>query len=194
MAIVYRIYSNGGSGGAINYAQPIATTADTSFTTGVLTAPGSYQFGVHAYDTSSGVEELNTQASVSITLDANGNDVGQAPLPPYSLIASSTANGGCRVAWTYPSRTQGPLPVSFLVYLTPGPTPSFSTPVATIAFGSGLTAYSCQLGGLSDGVSYTVAVMSQSAGGVTSGPIVAAVVGDSTPPQDVDVLTATAIP
>ena len=194
MAIVYRIYSNDGAGGPIDYSTPIATTADPSYTINQLAAPGRYRFGVHACDASSGVEELNTQVSVCITLDADGNDVGEAPMPPYALVATPTANGGCRVAWTYPSRGPGPSPTSFLVYLTAGTTPALSSPVVIVPFGAGRAVYGCQLGGLADGMLYALAVVSQATGGRSSGVTVATVVGDSTPPADVDALTANAIP
>ena len=193
MAIVYRVYSNGGSGGPIDYSTPIATAASPSYTTGPLSASGDYRFGVHAFDGSSGIEELNTQASVRITLDAGGNDVGQAPNAAYATVARPTANGGCLVTWAYPSSGQAPTPTAFLIYLTAGLTPNLATPSATVAYSRSLSGYRCQLTGLADGTTYSVAVVSQAAGGRVSNPVVATVVGDSTPPEDVDALTAVAV-
>ena len=193
MTILYRVYSNGGSGGPINDSSPIATVAGLTFTTGSLRGPGIYRFGVHAFDSSTGIEELNTQASVCIVLDANGNDVGQGPNAPYALLARPTSNGGCRVDWAYSSRGQAATPMTFLVYLNIGATPNLTTPVASAAYSLGLTSYGCQLSGLADGVTYTVAIVSQTAGGQTATAIVTTVVGDSTPPGDVDALVAYAV-
>jgi BRCT domain type II-containing protein len=55
--------------------------------------------------------------------------------------------------------------------------------------------YSCQLSGLSDAATYTVSVVSQ--GAVTSAMSVATsvtVIGDATPPEDIEGLAAVAIP
>ncbi len=195
MPIVYRIYSNGGSGGPIDYSTPIASVATTTFTTGPLSAPGDYRFGVHACNSSTGIEELNTQASLRISLDANGNDTGQGPNVPFALVTRPTANGGCRVSWGYQPRGQAAAPKTFAVYLTPGLTPDLTTPAASVAYVPGQPSFGCQLSGLADGATYTVSVASVPAGGrPTSSVVSTTVVGDSTPPMDVDALIVGAIP
>jgi hypothetical protein len=194
MAIVYQVFSNGGTGGPVDYSTVIATVSGTSYTTGTLMAPGDYRFAVRAQDTVTGLVESNTQASVRIVLDANGNLVAPAPGAPLAVKARASMGGGCLVSWSYFAAGQAATPANFLVYLTAGGTPALTTPVATIAYQSGVVAYSCQLSGLADATVYTVSVAAQSASGTVGPATSATVVGDATPPDDVDSLTATAIP
>jgi len=65
MPILYRVYSNGGSGGPINDSSPIATVAGLTFTTGSLRGPGIYRLGVHAFDSSTGIEELRIADTIT---------------------------------------------------------------------------------------------------------------------------------
>ncbi len=195
MAIVYQVFSNDGAGGPIDYSTVVATVSGTSFTTGALALSGDYRFGVRAMDTATGLGEANTQASVRIVLDATGNDVGRVPNAPFSVTARATSGGGCLVSWTYFAVGQAAAPANFLVYLTAGTSPSLATPAATIAYKSGVAGYSCQLGGLLDATTYTVSVVSKGAGALASSVAGSAtVVGDATPPGDVEALVAVAVP
>lgn len=195
MAIVYQVFSNDGHGGPIDYTTPIATVAGTSYTTGPLAASGDYRFAVRAKDAATGLSEANTQASVRIALDAGGNDVGAAPGAPFALVARATSGGGCLAEWSYLGGKQAPAPASFLVYLTAGTSPALTIPVATAPYRPGVSGYSCRLGGLADAVTYTVAVVARGASPLlVSGPAVATVVGDATPPEDVESLAAVAVP
>lgn len=195
MAIVYQVFSNDGAGGPINYAAPIATVTGTSYTTGALAASGDYRFAVRALDTVTGLAEANTQARVRVVLDATGNDVGQVPNAPFAVVARPASSGGCLVAWSYFAAGQSAPPTAFLVYLTAGTTPSLTTPAATVAYRPGASGYSCGLGGLADGGTYTVAVVAQGATpALASAAATATVVGDATPPGDVEALAAVAVP
>jgi hypothetical protein len=193
MAIVYQVFSNGGTGGPVDYSAPIATVTGTSYTTGVLAAPGDYRFAVRASDPATGLADANTQATVRILLDASGDDVGGVPNPPFAPVAMPTAGGGCLVAWSYFPAGQVVAPTSFLVYLTAGTSPALTTPAATVPYQSGVSGYSCQLAGLADATTYTVAIVSVGAAGLTSAAASATVVGDATPPTDVEALTASAV-
>lgn len=195
MAIVYQVFSNGGSGGPVDYTAPIATLSGTSYTTGALAPSGDYRFAVRAQDTATGLAEANTEASVRIVLDPSGQDVGRVPNAPFALVARPTSNGGCLVAWSYFAAGQAAAPTSFLVYLTAGTTPSLTTPVATVSYRPGVSSYSCQLSGLADATTYTVAVVSQGAASPSAGAAATSrVVGDTTPPGDVEALAAVAVP
>ena len=195
MAIVYQVFSNDGLGGPIDYTTPIATVSGTSYTIGALAPSGDYRFGVRAKDTATGLAEANTQASVRIALDATGRDVGLVPNVPFATVARPTSNGGCLVAWSYFAAGQAAAPTSFLVYLTAGTSPALTTPVATVAYQPGVSGYSCQLGGLADATTYTVSIISLGASAyLTSAAASATVVGDATPPGDVDALAAVAVP
>jgi hypothetical protein len=194
MAIVYQIYSNGGSGGPVDYSNPIATVTGTSYSTGPLSVSSAYCFAVRAMDTTTGLLETNTQANVWLRLDASGNDIGQIPSAPFAQVARATSGGGCLIVWSYLGTARAIAPAAFLIYLTPGSTPNLTSPVATVPFQLGISNYSFQLGGLLDGVTYTVSIVSQGASGATSIATSATVVGDSTPPGDIDSLTAVAVP
>ena len=193
MAIVYQVFSNGGSGGPVDYSTPIATVSGTSYTTGALAAPGVYRFAVRAKDTATGLADANTQATVRVALDASGVDVGGVPNPPFAAVARPTAGGGCLVAWTYFAAGQAAPPANFLVYLTAGTTPALTTPAATVPYRPGASGYSCQLGGLADATTYTVAIVSVGATAIASDAATATVVGDATPPADVESLAASAV-
>jgi hypothetical protein len=194
MAIVYQVFSNNGAGGPIDYSTVVATVAGTSYTTGTLASSGDYRFGVRAMDTTTGLAEANTQASVRIVLDAAGDNVGQVPNAPFAVTARATPGGGCQVTWSYFAANWAPAPADFLVYLTAGTSPSLTTPIATVTYQSGMASYSCQLGGLSDATTYTVTVASRRAGASAVSPASVTVVGDSTAPSDVESLAAVAVP
>jgi hypothetical protein len=195
MAIVYQVFSNDGAGGPIDYSTVVATVYGASHTTVTLAPSGDYRFGVRAMDTATGLAEANTQASVRIALDAAGNDIGQVPNAPFAATARATSGGGCLVSWSYFAAGYAAAPTNFLVYLTAGTSPSLSTPAATIAYQPGVVGYSCQLDGLLDAMTYTVSVVSRGAGASASSVASSAtVIGDVTPPGDIEALTAVAIP
>jgi hypothetical protein len=194
MPIVYQIYSNGGSGGPVNYSSPIATVTGTSYSTGPLSVSSAYRFAVRTMDTTTVLLEANTQANVCVRLDASGNDIGQVPNVPFAPVARATSGGGCLVAWSYLASARGNAPTAFLVYLTPGSTPLLTSPVATVTYQPGVSGYSFQLNGLLDSIAYMVSIVSQGAAGAASVATSTTVVGDSTAPGDVDTLTAVAVP
>ena len=194
MSILYRIYSNDGAGGPVDYSAPIATTAGLAFNPPGLVPSGDYRFAIRAFDDATGIEESNTQAVVRVRLDAGGRRIAEPPDPPHALVARPTAGGGCRVDWAYRAAGQAIPPSTFDVYLTPGATADLSTPVATVVYRPGVLGYTVDLTGLGDGVAYTVAVASRGAGGRGRSEAVATPIrGDSTPPDDVDGLSLTPI-
>jgi hypothetical protein len=194
MAIVYQVFSNGGSGGPVDYSTVVATVSGTTYTTGALTASGDYRLAVRAMDTATGLAEANTQATVRIVLDSAGDEIGPIPNAPFALTVRATAGGRCLVAWSYFAAGQAGAPTDFLLYLTVGSSPSLTTPAATVPYQSGVASYSCQLSGLADATAYTVSVVSQGAtSSAASAAASAAVVGDSTPPGDVDSLAVSAV-
>jgi hypothetical protein len=141
--LFYKIYSNNGTGRPIDYGSPIGSTMDLSIVIGPLAAPSDNRFAVRAFDPSTNLEEANTVACV-----------------PHALIVRSIAGGGCRAAWAYNSVGQGGAPIGFYVFLTPGNTPSYTTPAATVAYLAGATGYASDLSGLTAGSTYTIAVRS----------------------------------
>jgi hypothetical protein len=192
MSYVYRVYSNDGHGGPVNYATPIGSTTNLSFTCPALPASSDTTFVVRTYDAALGIEESNTDVRVRILIDQNGQDISGQPKPPDSLFVRPLAGGCCRTSWSY-APTASPSPVGFLVYLTQGITASYTTPAATVPYAAGRMGYSCVLTNLLDGVAYTVAVRAyNSVGTEPNTNVVARVVGDSTPPSNVDSLQVVA--
>jgi hypothetical protein len=189
MSIVYNVYANDGRGGLVNYAAPIGTTASLTFNPPALAAPSDTTFVVRAFDTSVGIEEANTQARVRIVIDANGQDVTAIPNAPGALFVRATQGGGCLATWAYNPAGQAGPPAGFSVFLTPGTAAAYTTPTATVPFVPGQVGYSCELAGLADGSTYTVAVRAYNAVATEANTtVVARVVGDSTPPEGVDAL------
>lgn len=200
MPIVYRVYSNGGTGGPIDYGRPIASTTGTTATIGPLAAPGDYRLAVRASDAANGLEEANTVASVRIAIDSTGAAINPGPSAPFALVARSTAGGGCHLAWSYPRAIGSVPPANFLVWLTPGTTASTAgSPSVTVPYAGGIPAFTCELAGLADGTTYAVSVAARSAAsGLGAGsigpPVTVVVTGDATPPDDVDALAVIGIP
>ena len=194
MAIVYRIYSNGGTGGPIDYSTPLATTPDPTYTTAGLAPSRDYRFAVRAFDTATGIEEANTQATRRLVLDGLGRATGDAPKAIHALVARPLVGGNCRVSWAYRSAGQATPPISFEVYLTTGLHTDLGTPQTTVAYRPGALGYSCSLTGLSDGIVSTVSVLARGADALAACEAVSVGVrGDSTPPDDVDGLIAVAV-
>lgn len=195
MATEYRIYSNSGSGGPIDFTTIVATVSSgTTWTSGDLGASASWQFAVRAYDTVSGLEESNLDARVSVVTDASLNDITNVPLPPTGLTVTPTAGGNLRVNWfATVSRRTGNAAIAFKVYIGTGGTPSYTSPVATITAVPGFAHYFTDLTGLTAGVAYTVGVRAANATGTEGNTTTATATTDATAPSNVDSLTATAI-
>lgn len=192
MAISYNLYANDGHGGGVDYLTPISTTPGLAYTTGPLTAPGDYSFAVRAFDTTSGIEEANTDARVRIILDADGNDVTARPNAVVGLSARPTAGGTCWVSWGYDAKGQGGPPSLFNVTLAVVPTPSPSNPVASIVYLPGVAGYGCSLAGLPANIPCTIAVQAVGTSGVLLGPVATVpITVFATPLSGVDSLVVT---
>ncbi len=59
MATAYHVYANTGGGDPIDYSSVVDTTATLTYPTSALSYPGTWSFGVRAFDTVSGLEEQN---------------------------------------------------------------------------------------------------------------------------------------
>src|SRR6266852_878934 len=129
MSYVYRIYSNDGHGGPVNYTTPIASTSSLSFTCPPLALSSDTTLVVRTYDSVLGIEDSNTDARVRILLDQNGQDISGRPNAPEALYVRPLEGGGCRASWSYlPSAA--PSPLGFFVYLTQGTSVNYTTPAA----------------------------------------------------------------
>lgn len=193
MATEYHIYTNSGSGDPINYAAPAAAVTGLTWTSSTLSDPGTWSFGVRAFDTVSGLEEANLDCAVTIKLDASGNDITQQPPPPLALRALVMAGGAIRLEWFYPPVTGPMAPSGFHVYIGTGGTPNYMTPATTISYLSGLTnTFVANLAGLTDSATYTIGVRAYNATAEETNTYTVTAMADSTGPGAVDQLTGIA--
>ena len=132
MAIHYRVYGNGGVGGApIDYSTVLATVSGTSWVTPALALGSNWLFGVRAFDTVSGLEELNTDATTRVIVDGNGADASGRPGSPLAIAADPQANGTVLVTWTFLPTPGLALPSLFKIWLSSAGTflsPRYWTP------------------------------------------------------------------
>jgi hypothetical protein len=192
----YHIYSNTGAGDPINYASPVATItspATTTWSSSALTHPGTWSFGVRAFDTVSGLEEENLDCSVTIVLDASGQDITNQPPAPVGLRAFATAGGAIRVEWISPPTTVVQQPQGFHVYFGTGGTPNYASPAATVLFAAATAnTFATNLTGLTDGITYTIGVRAYNAIAEETNTNTVTVTADATGPNAVVSLTAIA--
>jgi hypothetical protein len=193
MAIAYYIYTNTGAGDPINYSKPAATVSTLTWPSPTLSFPGSWSFGVRAFDTVSGLEEQNLDCSVTVTLSTSGQDVTNQPMPAVGIRAFPMAGGSIRVEWPYPVVNRARVPTGFNVYIGTGGTPNYSSPVATVLFAAGIAnSFVCNLPGLSGGTTYTIGVRAYNAITEESNTNTVTVTANATGPSPVVQLTGVA--
>ena len=188
--LLYRVYANDGQGGVINYTSPIAEVAGLSWTTDEL-HPGSYRFGVRAYDPASGLEEENLDASIALILDSEGRDATNVPAPPVGLRAIDRGAGRVRFEWTATGSPAIRRASRFHLYLAPGSITDFSMPYAVVptATERGET-YAAEVDSLADGVHYEAIVRAYNEFGEENNLRAIHITPDRTPPSRVDGLSA----
>jgi hypothetical protein len=194
MAIVYRIYFNGGTGGPVNRTTPVATPSGLTWDSFPLASPSDNTFAIEVLDTVTGLQSQTGDAWVRVRIGDQGADVTLWPAAPVGLSVAPRAGGTAVVAWTAPPGGAGGAPRGFHVYLGT-PTPDYSTPAAVVAYDSGSPGrhYQVTLTGLSDGVVYAVAVRAWNAGGEEQNTTSVLVTGDTTGPAGVVPIAAVAI-
>jgi hypothetical protein len=190
MSIIYNIYSNRGKGGAVDYSALLASTPGLSFDPGPLTTPGDYTFAVRACDTTTGLEDANTDARVHVVLDADGNDVTGLPGPPHAVFPSAGPGGSCRVCWAYRPSSHYGIPDGFQVVVARDDGAANSTSTATVPYSQRRVGYSCVLPGPFEYATYAVTVQSfNTVGQETNPPSVTISLGQSEEPLQMDPVT-----
>jgi hypothetical protein len=171
----------------------VATTASTSWTSGVLGAPGDWKFGVRAFDPATGLEEANLDCAVEVVLDSAGKDVTSRPAAPLGLRAFASGSGTARVEWWCPPAPGAKAPTEFRVYRGIG-SPSYAAPAAIVPYSSGfMGTFRATLSGLTGGTTYAVAVRARNASGEEANTNTVSVTAASAGPNPVDSLTASAV-
>jgi hypothetical protein len=193
MATSYHIYINTGAGDPINYSTPAATVSTLTWTSSTLSFPGTWSFGVRAFDTVSGLAEQNLDCSATVTLGTSGQDVTNQPIPAVGIRAFPISGGTLRVEWPYPVVNRARVPTGFNVYIGTGGTPNYSSPAATVLFDVSIAnSFVCNLPGLSDGTAYTIGVRAYNAIAEESNTNTVTVTADATGPSPVVQLTGIA--
>jgi hypothetical protein len=193
MSTSYHIYGNGGSG-PVNYGSILATTAALTWTSGALAFPNTWKFGVRAFDTVSSLEESNIDALVEVTLSGAGVDITGMPDPPLALSAHASGAGRIVVDWHHVLLDVTRKPTGFHVYQGTGGTPSYTTPVATVPWGSGINFYTRAISGLTGGTAYTFGVRAYNATGEESNATTATATASTAATATVTSLVGSAIP
>ena len=160
MTILYRIYTNHGSGGLVDYTTPLVSTPALTYAVGALGPSTDTTFVVRAFDDGTGFEEASTESRVRIIIAADGTDVSVQPNPPHAVTLSRTTGGGCRVCWAFAKAVPFGTPTGFNVYLTPGSVVTYATPTVSVPYSSGRLGYSVTLPGPFAVSAYTVGIKS----------------------------------
>lgn len=145
MPINYRIYSNHGTGGPVDFSAPLGVTSGLNYTTGPVGAPSDTTYVVRAFDPGTGLEEANTEARVRVVISRDGNDFGPPPGPPHAVTVSALPGGGCRVGWAYAPADGSGVPDGFRVYVTPPASTDPPPPAAAVAYAPGRVGYAVTL-------------------------------------------------
>lgn len=193
MAINYHIYSGDISGGPVDYSTVVATVSALTWDTPALAANTVITYAVRAFDAVSGLEESNLDARVTIKVDASQADITGLPNAPMGLTATPKAGATALVSWHYNPNGQGGAPTGFRVYKGT-PTVSYGAVAATVPYATGSRPFSATLStGMSDGVTYEIAVRSYNAVGTEANTTVVGLTADATGPNPVESLTATVV-
>jgi hypothetical protein len=166
VSIRFRLFSNGGTGGAVDYSAPLADVATLTWATPPLTAPGDWTFGIRPYDDATGLEDLTGAAEVRVVIDASGADITARPNAPFHVQARATAAAGLLVEWAYSPVGQGGPPTGFRVWATAGVSVNYAAaPNATVAYTDRTRYFAAPLAGLTAATAYAVGVRAYNAAG-----------------------------
>ena len=200
--LAYHVYANSGIADPIDYDAPIATTSNTTYTTSPLTVPGTWSFGVRAFNSEG--EELNLDLAVTIVLNAAGQDISDVPMPPVMLRALAYAGGTVKVEWIYVTASGPRSPTGFHVYIGTGGTPNYTMPATVTVPGllGNLTvipsnvgrtgSFEATLSGLTGGTVYTIGVRAFNGIGEEKNTKTVNVTADAAGPAAVDDLVGVA--
>lgn len=183
MTIQYNIYKGDNSGGPVDYGSVVATVAGTSWTSSALPVESRTRFGVRAFDTETGLEDKNLDATITVVVDASGADASREPGSPSGLSAVVSGSGSARIRWAYLETPGKPDPDGFNIYANIGDTVNWdAAPVQVVTFTPMARDFSAILSGLAAGSTHAIGVRSSLAGvrnpaGVATSYVVPAAIG-----------------
>jgi len=192
MSISYNIYVNDGAGGPVDYTTIHDTASGLTWESAALAYPGVWKFAVRAVDSVEG-EEKNIDALVKFQLDASGVDISAMPDAPVAISGHARANGAISIDWAYKLTDMAKKPTGFHVYQGTGGTPSYGSPVATVAWNSSQQFYTTTITGLTDGTAYTFGVRAYNATGEETNTKTTTVTADASGPPNIFNLAGSAV-
>lgn len=187
-APTYNVYKNDGAGGPVDYTTIVATTSSNTYSPAALATPSDNTFAIRAVKSS--LEDLNQDVFVRIIIDSSGADITGRPSSPGLVTARPGSSGTAIITWVHNHRLGGK-PTGFKIWVSSGSISYGSTPTTTTPFVDGQLVYLVAVSGLSDGVTYNVAVRATNATADDPNTTTATVVGDAVGPPTVDSFTAT---
>lgn len=126
---LYRIFSNNGFGGSIDYSSPIAEISGLEWTSDALPAGSSFRFGVRSYDPANGLEDENLDAAVTLIINSEGRDATRIPRSPLGLRVLDQGGGSVRLEWTIVDASAPNRATHFHVYIAQDAVTDFSSPI-----------------------------------------------------------------
>lgn len=159
--ILARVYVGDVAGGPVDYSAIFAETAADALTLPPLNPGESRRVAVRFYDSDTGLEELNTDAQITLLINNDGLDISVIPPGPAGLVVRDTGPGAALVTWQYNYLSDDVVPEYWDVYATPGDIPDYAVPVASVPHDSLKIRFSYELTGYAPGVAVAVAVRSR---------------------------------
>lgn len=153
MATRYRIYNKA------NRSTPIADVSGTTWEAPPLGASETREYLIRTFDSISGLEDQNTDATIRIRSDALGNDVSDAPDRPAALWVEASSPTSVVVRWAWPYLRDWRKPTEFHVWVQAAGSINYAlTPDAEVSFDESAVSYRAEITGLTASTAYKVAV------------------------------------
>lgn len=156
--ILARIYIGDNAGGPVDYSAPFGETAADNIALPPLGPGGSRRVAVRFYDSETGLEEINTDASILLSVSISGLDTSVVPAAPAGMEVRETGPGLALVTWQYNYRQGDNIPEYWNIYATPGNTVDYSTPEGSEPYNADVVRYSYPLSPFPPGAPVAVSV------------------------------------
>lgn len=169
--ILARVYVGDTAGGPVDYSTPFLETAAETAELPPLNPGESRRVAVRFVDSDTGLEELNTDAQIYVTMDMAGRDVSTVPPGPAGISLRDTGPGAALLIWQYNPQAGDEIPDAWDVYATPGNEVNYSVSEISITHNQLKTRYSYQLSGFVPGVAVAVAVRARKGAAYSPRPV-----------------------
>jgi hypothetical protein len=113
---------------------------------------------VRFYDSETGLEEINTDASIILYVSDTGMDMSVVPPSPAGMEVRETGPGLALVTWQYNFRDGDNVPEYWYIYSTPGETVDYTSPEGSEPYNANAVRYSHPLSPFPPGAPVAVSV------------------------------------